>query len=61
MVAHEPGDWFTESLRGLAQQTYESLQALILVTGEESDPLSRAILDTIATEMPAACCAFLGR
>ncbi|MEY3505589.1 MAG: hypothetical protein RI898_342, partial [Actinomycetota bacterium] len=30
MVAHEPGDWFTESLRGLAQQTYESLQALIL-------------------------------
>ena len=60
MVAHEPGDWFTESLRGLAQQTYESLQALILVTGEESDPLSRAILDTIATEMPAAVVRFLG-
>jgi GT2 family glycosyltransferase len=60
MVAHEPGDWFTESLRGLSQQTYESLQALVLVTGEESDPSARAILDTIATELPAAVVRFLG-
>jgi len=60
MVVHEHGDWLEESLRGLSGQTYEALQYLILITGQESDPQARSILDTVATEIPGAVVRFLG-
>lgn len=60
VVAHDPGDWFAESLRGLAEQDYASLQTLILVTGREDDPVSLAVQDTISTYLPTAVVRFLG-
>ena len=60
MVIHEPGDWLTDSLRGLASQDYASLQVLALVTGTSENPGSRSTLDTIETELPHAVVRYLG-
>jgi GT2 family glycosyltransferase len=60
MVVHERGEWLAESLQGLAGQNYNALQALVLVTGAEDDPISREILDMVATNMPTAVVRFLG-
>lgn len=60
MVIHEPGDWLTESLRGLASQDYVSLQVLALVTGTSENAGSRTVLDTIETELPNAVVRYLG-
>ena len=60
MVVHERGEWLAESLQGLAGQNYNALQSLVLVTGVEDDPISREILDVVATNLPAAVVRFLG-
>lgn len=60
MVIHEPGDWLTESLRGLASQDYASLQVLALVSGTSENAGSRTVLDTIETELPNAVVRYLG-
>lgn len=60
MVVHEPGDWLVESLRGIAEQDYAGLQALVLVTGTSENPGSRLILDTIQSTLPQAVVRFLG-
>ena len=60
MVVHEMGDWLNESIRGLATQDYPSLQTLVLVTGSEEDDGARQVLDSVATELPAAVVRFLG-
>lgn len=60
MVVHRPGEWLSESLRGLASQDYPGLQSLVLVTGQESSPESRGILDAVANELPTAVVRFLG-
>jgi len=60
MVVHERGEWLAESLQGLAGQNYNALQALVLVTGAEDDPISREILDVVSTNMPSAVVRFLG-
>jgi GT2 family glycosyltransferase len=60
MVIHEPGDWFTESLRALAAQDYASLQVLALLTGTSENAGSRETLDIIETELPQAVVRFLG-
>lgn len=60
MVVHEPGDWLVESLRGVASQTYEALQTLILVSGTSENPGARVILDTIESTLPQAVVRFLG-
>lgn len=60
MVVHERGEWLAESLQGLAGQNYNALQNLVLVTGAEDDPISREILDVVATNLPSAVVRFLG-
>ena len=60
MVVHERGQWLAESLQGLAGQSYNALQTLMLVTGTEDDPSAREILDVVATELPNAVVRFLG-
>ncbi len=60
MVVHEPGDWLVESLRGLADQDYESLQILVLVSGTSENPGARDVLDTIQSTVPHAVVRFLG-
>lgn len=60
MVVHEPGDWLVESLRGLAEQDYESLQILVLVSGTSENPGARDVLDTIQSTVPQAVVRFLG-
>ena len=60
MVVHEKGEWLAESLQGLAGQNYNALQSLVLVTGAEDDPISREILDVVATNLPSAVVRFLG-
>lgn len=60
MVVHERGEWLAESLQGLAGQNYNALQSLVLVTGVEDDPISREILDVVATNLPTAVVRFLG-
>ena len=60
MVIHEPGDWLTESLRGLAAQDYAGLQVLTLLTGTSENAGSRTTLDIIETELPHAVVRFLG-
>ena len=60
MVVHEKGEWLAESLQGLAGQNYNALQSLVLVTGVEDDPVSREILDVVATNLPMAVVRFLG-
>lgn len=39
MVVHEPGDWFDETLRALAEQDYPNLRSLFLVTARSDDEL----------------------
>lgn len=60
MVVHEPGDWLTESLRGLADQDYPGLQMLLLLTGTSETPGARATLDLIESTVPTAVVRFLG-
>ena len=60
MVIHEPGDWLTDSLRGLAAQDYAGLQVLALLTGTSENAGSRTTLDTIETELPNAVVRYLG-
>ena len=60
MVVHERGEWLAESLQGLAGQNYNALQSLVLVSGVEDDPVSREILDVVATNLPSAVVRFLG-
>lgn len=60
VVVHEPGEWLSESLGGLAAQDYPGLQCLVLVTGDEADPSRRPILDAIATHLPGAVVRVLG-
>ena len=60
MVIHYPDDWLIESLRGLAAQDYASLQVLALVSGTSENAGSRAVLDTIETELPQAVVRYLG-
>lgn len=60
MVVHEPGDWLGESLKGLVEQEYESLQTLVLVSGTSENAGARVILDTIQSTHPQAVVRFLG-
>lgn len=60
VVIHEPGDWLGESLAALAGQDYQGLQHLVLVTGSESDPGRRGVLDLVATNLPRAVVRLLG-
>lgn len=39
MVVHEPGDWFDETLRALADQDYPNFRSLFLVTARSDDEL----------------------
>lgn len=54
MVVHQPGDWFVETLRGLAEQDYPGLQYLFLLTGEAGDPAGQPARDAIETHVPGA-------
>ena len=60
MVVHEPGDWLGESLKGLVEQDYGSLQTLVLVSGTSETPGARVVLDTIESTHPQAVVRFLG-
>jgi len=60
VVIHEPGDWLGETLAALAGQDCPGLQHLVLVTGSESDPGRRAVLDLVATNLPGAVVRLLG-
>lgn len=60
MVVHEPGEWLVESLRGLVDQDYGSLQILVLVSGTSENPGARDVLDTIQSTVPQAVVRFLG-
>lgn len=60
VVVHEPGDWLAESLAALAAQDHPGLQSLILITGAESDPGRRGVLDLVGTHLPGAVVRFLG-
>lgn len=60
MVVHEPGDWLVESLSSVAQQDYQSLQTLVLVTGTSETPGARVVLDAIESTAPQAVVRFLG-
>jgi GT2 family glycosyltransferase len=41
VVTHDPGDWFDETLAGLAAQDYPNLQVLVVDTGSRDDPTER--------------------
>ena len=60
MVVHEPGEWLTESLRGVAEQDYAGLQVLILLTGTSESQGARATLDLVESVLPGAVVRFLG-
>lgn len=60
MVVHEPGDWLVESLKGLADQDYGSVQVLVLVSGTSENPGARIVLDSIESILPQAVLRFLG-
>ncbi|MHB8319904.1 MAG: glycosyltransferase family 2 protein [Acidimicrobiales bacterium] len=49
IVAHDPGPWFDEVLEAWAQQDYEELSVLVLVSGGGEDPT-----ETIARHLPGA-------
>ncbi len=49
IVAHEPGEWFAETLRSVAEQTYENLSVLVIDTA--TDP---ALPARVAEVLPAA-------
>ncbi|MCB0978671.1 MAG: glycosyltransferase [Acidimicrobiales bacterium] len=41
VVTHDPGDWFEETLRSLADQTYPDLSVLVVDTASAVDPTER--------------------
>lgn len=41
MVVYEPGDWFDETLRALAEQDYANLRHLFLATARDDDELEQ--------------------
>ena len=47
MVVHEPGEWFDQTLAGLAAQDYANLKILVLVVGDPAD-----LPDRIRTALP---------
>ncbi len=49
IVAHEPGEWFADTLRSFAEQTYENLSVLVIDTA--ADP---ALPARVADVLPAA-------
>lgn len=49
MVVHQPGEWFDETLAGLAAQDYANLKSLVLVVGDPGD-----LADRIRTALPKA-------
>lgn len=53
MVVHEPGDWFDETLRALADQDYPNLRSLFLV-GARSEQELDEIASRIRAVMPDA-------
>ena len=42
VVAHDPGDWFEETLRSIEAQTYENLAVLVVDAGSE-DPVAARV------------------
>ena len=60
MVVHQPGDWFAETLQGLADQDYPGLQYLFLLTGEAADPGNQPARDLIDTMIPDAVVRHVG-
>lgn len=53
MVVHEPGDWFDETLRTLADQDYPNLRALFLLTADDDESFA-AVADRIRAVIPTA-------
>ena len=49
VVAHDPGEWFSETLQSLADQTYPDLSVLIVDAGSQYD-----LADRVATVLPQA-------
>ncbi|MBI5087890.1 MAG: glycosyltransferase, partial [Actinobacteria bacterium] len=49
MVVHEPGEWFDQTLAGLATQEYANLKILVLVVGDAGD-----LPDRIRAALPRA-------
>ncbi len=49
LVAHNPGDWFRETLSSIAAQTYPDLSVLVLDAGSDTDPTP-----LVAEVLPAA-------
>ena len=47
MVVHQPGEWFDQTLAGLAAQDYANLKILVLVVGDPAD-----LPDRIRTALP---------
>ena len=41
MVTHDPGPWFEETLRSVADQTYPDLAVLVVDTASTDDPTDR--------------------
>ena len=54
MVVHQPGEWFADTLAGLAAQDYPALQHLFLLTGSPTDPENQPARDLIETMVPGA-------
>ncbi|MFM8906993.1 MAG: hypothetical protein ACKOIZ_05150, partial [Actinomycetota bacterium] len=50
MVVHEPGDWFAEVLRGLAEQDYPDIRLVALVTSTTPP----GVADHVRSTHPAA-------
>lgn len=49
LITHDPGDWFDETLRSLAAQTYPSLSVLVVDTASAVDPT-----DAVLAVLPEA-------
>ena len=54
MVVHEPGDWFDETLNALADQDYNNLRTLFLVTPTGDDHAFALMTARIRKVLPAA-------
>jgi GT2 family glycosyltransferase len=54
MVVHEPGDWFDETLKSLADQDYNNLRTLFLVTPMGDDDAFATMTARIRNVLPAA-------
>jgi GT2 family glycosyltransferase len=55
VVTTDPGPWFEEALASLAQQQYDELSVLVLVTGDGPDPserVGRALPDAFVRRLP---------